>query len=302
VEGFLGKNMKQMKTHWVADMYPLNESDIAALAEDIKANGQIAPIKMLKDGCIIDGRNRWMACQKAGVEPLIDVINPDGEEVTDERLFALATSCNSMRRDLTTSERAVASAVAWKRLFPEGQQNTGRSESKNGLSFETFANQSFKVGKSYAKQALAIANYSPELLEAAKESLDGAYKTYQSEKLKREDDKRNRQLLVDHPDLKERVANGNLSAEEAITIARKRDAEIIAKEESLKQQKAFIAQGFNRTIELFHGLLNWDSSDILEAIENEALANAASQPKHEGESLLLAIKTMTEIHNRKYSK
>jgi hypothetical protein len=296
-----------MKTHWVADMYPLNETDVSALAEDIKTNGQIAPIKMLKDGRIIDGRNRWMACQKAGVEPLIDVINPDGEEVTDEKLFALATSCNSMRRDLTTSERAVASAVAWKRLYPQGAPGKGarndiQPKSKNGLTFEDFASQSFKVGKSYAKQALAIANYSPELLEAAKESLDGAYKTYQSEKLKREDDKRNRQLLVDHPDLKERVANGNLSAEEAIIIARKRDAEIIAKEESLKQQKAFIAQGFNRTIELFHGLLNWDSNDILEAIENEALANAASQPKHEGESLLLAIKTMTEIHNRKYSK
>jgi hypothetical protein len=291
-----------MKTHWVADMYPLNETDVSALAEDIKTNGQIAPIKMLKDGRIIDGRNRWMACQKAGVEPLIDVINPDGEEVTDERLFALATSCNSMRRDLTTSERAVASAVAWKRLFPEETRGGNTKAKVQKCTFETFAIHSFKVGERYAKQALAIANYSPELLEAAKESLDGAYKTYQSEKLKREDDKRNRQLLVDHPDLKERVANGNLSAEEAITIARKRDAEIIAKEESLKQQKTFIAQGFNRTIELFHGLLNWDSSDILEAIENEALANAASQPKHEGESLLLAIKTMTEIHNRKYSK
>lgn len=294
--------MKELKTHWVADMYPLNDTDVAALAEDIKANGQVAPIKALKDGRIIDGRNRWLACQKAGIEPLIDVINPDGEEVTDEKLFALATSCNSMRRDMTTSERAVASAVAWKKLFPEGQQNTGRSKSKNCLSFEDFAKQSFKVNHLYAKQALAIANYSPELLEAAKESLDGAYKTYQSEKLKREEDKRNRQLLVDHPDLKERVANGNLSAEEAIIIARKRDAEIIAKEESLKQQKAFIAQGFNRTIELFHGLLNWEQTDILEAIENETLANAASQPKHEGESLLLAIKTMTEIHKRKYSK
>ena len=165
-----------MKTHWVADMYPLNETDVSALAEDIKTNGQIAPIKMLKDGRIIDGRNRWMACQKAGVEPLIDVINPDGEEVTDERLFALATSCNSMRRDLTTSERAVASAVAWKRLFPEGKvdQNKGgrakKTDPKDGVSFEDFAKQSFKVGKSYAKQALAIANYSPELQESTRKA------------------------------------------------------------------------------------------------------------------------------------
>jgi hypothetical protein len=49
-------------------------------------------------------------------------------------------------------------------LFPDGQQNTGRSKAKNCLSFEDFAKQSFKVNHLYAKQALAIANYSPELL------------------------------------------------------------------------------------------------------------------------------------------
>lgn len=110
---------------------------------------------MLKDGRIIDGRNRWMACQKAGVEPLIDVINPDGEEVTDERLFALATSCNSMRRDLTTSERAVASAVAWKRLFPEETRGGDVKAKGKKLPFEDFAKDNFKIGKDYAGRALA---------------------------------------------------------------------------------------------------------------------------------------------------
>ena len=73
----------------------------------------------------------------------------------------------------------MASAVAWKRLFPNGKadQNVGgrgkKTEAKNCLSFEDFAKQSFKVNHLYAKQALAIANYSPELLEAAKESMEG---------------------------------------------------------------------------------------------------------------------------------
>ena len=294
--------MKELKTHWVADMYPLNEMDVLALAEDIKTNGQIAPIKMLKDGRIIDGRNRWIACQKAGVEPLIDVINPDGEEVTDEKLFALATSCNSMRRDLTTSERAVASAVAWKRLFPEETRGGDAKAKGKKLPFEDFAKQSFKVNHLYAKQALAIANYSPELLEAAKESLDGAYKTYQSEKLKREDDKRNRQLLVDHPDLKERVANGNLSAEEAIIIARKRDSEKLQAEESKKQEKALVAQGFHRTIDLFHGLANWEPDRLLEVIEDETASSLASRTNQEEEAILLAINMLTSIHKAKYAK
>lgn len=297
--------MKELKTHWVADMYPLNDTDVAALAEDIKANGQVAPIKALKDGRIIDGRNRWLACQKAGVEPMIEVINPDGEEVPDDKLFALATSCNSMRRDMTTSERAVASAVAWKRLFPEQGHGGDRKSNKNQsqkIAFEDFAKQSFKVNHLYAKQALAIANYSPELLEAAKESLEGAYKTYQAEKLKRDEDKRNRQLLVDHPDLKERVANGNLSAEEAIIIARKRDAEKLQAEESRKQERALVAQGFHRTIDLFHGLANWEPDRLLEVIEDETASSLASRTNQEEEAILLAIKMLTVIHKAKYAK
>ena len=42
-----------------------------------------------------------------------------------------------------------------------------------------FAKQSFKVSETYAKQALAILNYSPDLLEDAKQDLTGTYKTYQ---------------------------------------------------------------------------------------------------------------------------
>jgi hypothetical protein len=85
-----------------------------------------------------------------------------------------ATSCNSMRRDMTTSLRACLAAEAWKKLFPEGAPNAGKfgshGKSKTGptLDFETFAHQTFKVGKTYAKQALAIANHSAELLEMAK--------------------------------------------------------------------------------------------------------------------------------------
>lgn len=290
-----------MKTHWVADLYPLKEEDVAALAEDIKVNGQIAPIKALKDGRIIDGRNRWLACEKAGVEPVLEIINPDGEEVSEEKLFALATSCNSMRRDLTTSDRAVAAAQGWKRLFPEETRGGNTKAKVQKCTFESFAAQ-FKVGERYAKQALAIANYSPELLEAAKDSLEGAYKTYQSEKLKREEEKRNRQLLVDHPDLKERVANGNLSADEAITIARRRDAEKLQEEESRKQQRALIAQGFTRTIDLFHGLANWELDQLLEVIESEDASSLASRTNQEGEAILLAIKTLTAVHKAKYTK
>ena len=83
-----------------------------------------------------------------------------------------------MRRDMTSSLRACLAAESWKRLWPD--ENRGGKAKVKKFTFETFAKESFKVNELYAKQALAILNHSPELLEDAKEGLAEAYKTYQS--------------------------------------------------------------------------------------------------------------------------
>ena len=50
----------------VSTAFPLIEGkDLDDLIADIKANGLIEPIT-LKEGMILDGRNRYLACQKAG--------------------------------------------------------------------------------------------------------------------------------------------------------------------------------------------------------------------------------------------
>jgi len=62
-----------LKFHPAADVFPLMQGeDLAALAADIKANGQKVPI-VIYDGAIIDGRNRYNACLAAGVEPMSGV-------------------------------------------------------------------------------------------------------------------------------------------------------------------------------------------------------------------------------------
>ena len=47
-------------------------------------------------------------------------------------------------------------------------QNVGgrgkKTDPENRVSFDSFAKDNFKIGKDYAGRALAIANYSPELL------------------------------------------------------------------------------------------------------------------------------------------
>jgi hypothetical protein len=58
-----------MEFHRFALLFPqLEVSELNQLAEDIKANGLAEPIT-LYEGKVLDGRNRWRACEIAGVEP-----------------------------------------------------------------------------------------------------------------------------------------------------------------------------------------------------------------------------------------
>ena len=55
--------------HEVANIFPMMSADeFSALVEDIRVNGQRQPI-YIHDGKIIDGRNRYRACQQVGIEP-----------------------------------------------------------------------------------------------------------------------------------------------------------------------------------------------------------------------------------------
>jgi hypothetical protein len=63
-----GVNM-QVDFHPLANIFPLLHSErFDALVDNIRENGLIDPIT-LHEGKIVDGRNRYRACQAAGVEP-----------------------------------------------------------------------------------------------------------------------------------------------------------------------------------------------------------------------------------------
>ena len=80
----------------------MSEKELSSLAEDIKQNGLQNPI-MLFDGKILDGRNRFEACQISGVEPKYDQFNGDDP-------LKAVISLNLMRRHLDESQRAVIAA------------------------------------------------------------------------------------------------------------------------------------------------------------------------------------------------
>lgn len=89
--------------HPAADMFPLmTEDEFAALAEDIKEHGQQEPIILLmQEGGtkrLLDGRNRYLACKAAGVEPKF-IIKFDIDPWT------YVVSKNLRRRHLTREQR-----------------------------------------------------------------------------------------------------------------------------------------------------------------------------------------------------
>jgi hypothetical protein len=95
-----------LKFHPIAALVPMmREAELAELADDIKAHGLRESIE-LYDDLIIDGRNRYLARKKAGVQPHFGPLR------TPNNAAALAdvVSKNLKRRHLDESQRAMVAA------------------------------------------------------------------------------------------------------------------------------------------------------------------------------------------------
>lgn len=95
--------MKELKFHALANVFPLlTPADLAALADDIKENGLREPI-VLFESKILDGRNRYLACRKAGVTfSTLEFKSGDP--------LAFVISKNLRRRHLNASQRSLIAA------------------------------------------------------------------------------------------------------------------------------------------------------------------------------------------------
>src|SRR2546423_184279 len=91
---------QDVAVHAAAELFPLMAGDsFAELVEDIRVNGLHESIVRADDGAILDGRNRYLACLAAGVEPRYVTYtgNP----------WTFVISPNLHRRHLTDTQRAV---------------------------------------------------------------------------------------------------------------------------------------------------------------------------------------------------
>ena len=118
-----------MPVHPVCELFPLlNPTELLRLAEDIKQHRQQVPI-VVHEGQLVDGRNRLLACRKAGVAPRFQ--NWDGKG----SLTRFAWSLNGERRHLNSSQKAAIAVVLLPYLEQEAaerQATAGESGKKGG--------------------------------------------------------------------------------------------------------------------------------------------------------------------------
>ena len=97
----MGEAFGPYKAHEVAEWFPmLGESELRELSESIKRDGQIEAC-VVWGTVLVDGRNRWRACELAGVEPR--VVRREFE--SEEQVGRWVLASNVARRHLTVSQK-----------------------------------------------------------------------------------------------------------------------------------------------------------------------------------------------------
>src|SRR5262245_16728448 len=132
----------ELEFHPLADLFPLIEGeDFDALVADVRANGLLEPVVIFDDK-ILDGRNRYRACQAAGIEPTFSPYQGDDP-------VAFVISMNLRRRHLDESQRSMVAAKL--ATLKDGQ----RADEVAGTSIEVAAGL-LNVGRASVERAKAV--------------------------------------------------------------------------------------------------------------------------------------------------
>jgi len=103
--------------HPASDIFPLMEGeDLEDLAQDIREHGLREPITLHSDGSILDGRNRYRACLRVGIEPRFTTWQDDGSPVS------FVISLNLKRRQLTPGQLGMIGLKAKPLLAAEARE------------------------------------------------------------------------------------------------------------------------------------------------------------------------------------
>lgn len=219
--------------HPLAALFPMMpEDELQALANDIKENGLIEPIRTDETGMLIDGRNRLKACQIANVEPTFK--SYDGDAV------AFIWSVNDRRRHMNKGQRAMVAAMA----EPLGHKRGPKTD-------KVSSTESMKLGHDYLSRARTIVRYAPDLVAQVRDNILPLNEAYEVAKRTKESTGSIEALMSrlesGASDLAGLVRDGQLSINEAIAAMEKR------RSDELLNRKAATAN-LRRVVDQIHPL------------------------------------------------
>jgi N6-adenosine-specific RNA methylase IME4 len=118
--------MQNIPFHEIANIFPLiHGKEFVELKADIKSNGVHEPIT-LYEGQILDGRNRFIACQETGVQPnYVDYTGSDP--------VGYVISLNLLRRQLDSDQKAAAALKALPFYEAEAKKRQVRTQENRDL-------------------------------------------------------------------------------------------------------------------------------------------------------------------------
>ena len=146
----------------------MTDEELQELADDISIKGQLDDI-VLYEGKILDGRNRYLACPMAGVEPRFSEWDGKGSPLE------WVISVNMVRRHLTSSQKAVIALDLLPLLEKEAKHRQRRSEGRGkkvakklatlyGGKATSIAARMARTNSAYVEAVKSIGKQAPELL------------------------------------------------------------------------------------------------------------------------------------------
>jgi len=245
--------------HPLADLFPMmSKQELAALADDIKANGLREPIKVTTEGLIVDGRNRQAACALAKVEPVYETVNGDA----GDRII----SANVFRRHMTKGQIAILAVVAELGI----SLVDGPSEGRDGQALRGPKKYDYRlhahkrveglVSARVIKTAVEIVRWAPDhalgILESGQGWKDAQLVADERAKIANSEEKRREVLAADSPELLAQVSDDGITLAEAWRL----------REARLKQDRERHQRLTGYLVDRVKSLLN--KTDAQELVEN----------------------------------
>ena len=244
-----------MKNHPAADAFPMmDEKRLSELRADIKANGLREPVTIC-EGMILDGRNRYRACEGLGIKPTTRTFGGDP--------WAFAWSLNGARRDLEATVRALIykrcedGSAKWAARLAKIAEDGNRKKA-------AAAKEQHAKSKPYAGEKMVADHDDPPPSKADKHparEARAAEAKVSPATMGRADQ------IAKRPDLEKKVVAGEMKPAEAIREIRseKRLAE-------MKEAAARAAVERHESSRPLFDLLNMDVIDGLESVRDNGPA------------------------------